>query len=82
MAGDRQTEEETRPGATLIQRHLARRTREALRVSRVVNIVGPRQAGKSTLVEHQVPVAHYLTLDDDAFREAVKADPHTVRAIA
>lgn len=61
-----------------IRRHLAQRTKEALETSRIVNIVGPRQAGKSTLVEHQVPVAHYLTMDDDPLREAITVDPHTV----
>jgi predicted AAA+ superfamily ATPase len=68
------------PGGAEIQRHLAQPTREALKTSRIVNIVGPRQAGKSTLVERQVPVAHYLTMDDDPLREAIIADPHTVLA--
>jgi predicted AAA+ superfamily ATPase len=49
-------------------------------ITRVVNIVGPRQAGKSTLVERQIPIAHYLTMDDDPLREAIKADPYTVLA--
>ena len=34
----------------LIPRHLAARVERALRTSRVVNVVGPRQAGKTTLV--------------------------------
>lgn len=62
----------------MIPRHLAARVREALKTSRVVNIVGPRQAGKSTLVEHQIPIAHYLTLDDDLLREAMRTDPYSV----
>ncbi len=49
----------------LVGRHLAPRVVESLGTSRIVNIVGPRQAGKSTMVERQVPIADYLTLDDD-----------------
>lgn len=64
----------------MIKRHLAPRTVDALRTTRVVNIIGPRQAGKSTLIERQVPVAQYLTMDDDALREAVKLDPYTILA--
>jgi len=63
-----------------IPRHLAQRTHEALKTSRIANIVGPRQVGKSTLVEHQLPVAHYLTMDDDRLRNAIMADPFTVLA--
>jgi predicted AAA+ superfamily ATPase len=48
---------------------------EALRTSRIVNLVGPRQAGKSTLVEKQVPTAQYITMDDDAMRASMESDP-------
>lgn len=65
---------------TLIARHLTQRVVDSLRNSRVVNIVGPRQVGKSTMVEHQVPIAHYLTMDNDALRSAITADPYTVLA--
>jgi predicted AAA+ superfamily ATPase len=65
---------------TIIPRHLTQRVVDSLMISRVVNIVGPRQAGKSTMVEHQVPVAHYLTMDNDVLRAAIKADPYTVLA--
>jgi len=64
----------------LVTRHLAARVVESLGVSRIVNIVGPRQVGKSTMVEHQVHVADYLTMDDDPLRTAVEADPYTVIA--
>lgn len=64
----------------LIARHLAARVVENLGNSRVVNIVGPRQVGKSTMVERQVPVADYLTMDDDQLRAAVESDPYTVLA--
>jgi predicted AAA+ superfamily ATPase len=65
-----------RDASPIIQRHLAPRVAAALRSSRIVNLVGPRQAGKSTLVERQVPVAQYLTMDDDAMRASIEADPY------
>lgn len=62
--------------AGLIARHLAGPVKEALRSSRIVNVVGPRQAGKSTLVRYQLPIAEYVTLDDDGMREALRSDPY------
>ncbi len=50
----------------VIPRHLATRVERALGTSRVVNIVGPRQAGKTTLVKDLIATARYITLDDDA----------------
>jgi len=73
-------DETSRPSQRLVARHLAARVVESLGVSRIVNIVGPRQVGKTTLVEHQVPIAEYLTMDSDPIRSAVEADPHTVLA--
>ncbi len=60
----------------VIPRHLATRIERALCVSRVVNIVGPRQAGKTTLVRDLIATAHYVTLDDDGTRAALAADPY------
>ena len=60
----------------IIQRHLAARIERALGASRVVNIVGPRQAGKTTLVRDLIDSAFYTTLDDDAVREALEADAY------
>lgn len=66
-----------------INRHLAPRVLSALSGSRIVNVVGPRQAGKSTLVKKLVPVAEYVTMDDDLARESVRADPYgLLRSIA
>jgi predicted AAA+ superfamily ATPase len=59
----------------IIQRHLAGRVEQALGASRVVNIVGPRQAGKTTLVRDLTQSSRYLTLDDDGVRGALAADP-------
>lgn len=59
----------------LIPRHLTERVQRALTTSRVVHVVGPRQAGKSTLVRMLVGEGVSFTLDDDALREALQADP-------
>lgn len=60
----------------IVQRHLAARVERALGTSRVVNIVGPRQAGKTTLVRDLIETAFYATLDDDAVRAALEADAY------
>jgi predicted AAA+ superfamily ATPase len=60
----------------VIPRHLAPLVENALSVSRVINIVGPRQAGKTTLVRELIDTAHYVTLDDDGMRAALEADPY------
>lgn len=60
----------------LIQRHLAARVERALATSRVVNVVGPRQAGKTTLVKDLIEAARYVTLDDGGMRAALEADAY------
>ena len=60
----------------IIPRHLAERVERALGTSRVVNIVGPRQAGKTTLVKDLIETARYVSLDDDGIRAALEADPY------
>ncbi|MGH6999880.1 MAG: ATP-binding protein [Stellaceae bacterium] len=42
-----------------------------------MNIVGPRQDGKSTLARDILKSAAYVTLDDDAARRALAADPYS-----
>jgi predicted AAA+ superfamily ATPase len=74
------TSHASRKAKGIVARHLAPRVIESLGNSRVVSIVGPRQVGKSTLVERQVPIAEYLTMDDDQLRGAIELDPHTVLA--
>ena len=49
----------------IIPRHLAEILTRTLRITRVLNIVGPRQAGKTTLVRDMVEAARYLDLDDE-----------------
>lgn len=59
-------------------RHLLPGVRESLRDTRVVAVVGPRQAGKSTLVRQLVtehPDATYATLDDAEVRALAIDDP-------
>ncbi len=63
---------------SVIDRHLRPRVLEALDDTRVVVVLGARQVGKSTLVEHVAArdrPATILTLDDQATREAAAADP-------
>lgn len=60
----------------LIPRHLSARLSAALASSRVVNVVGPRQDGKSTLVRAFLESAAYVTMDDDAARRALAEDPY------
>lgn len=59
-------------------RFLTGRVYEALEDTRVVGIVGPRQAGKSTLVQQIVTEAEratYVSLDDRDARIAASTDP-------
>lgn len=67
-------------------RHLHPRVTAALAHARVVGVVGPRQSGKSTLVQgvvEAVPGARYVTLDDRAVRAAAEHDPrHRSRSAA
>lgn len=59
----------------IIPRHLATRVEEALAASRIVNVVGPRQAGKTTLVRDLLEHERYLTLDDRGVYAAFEQDP-------
>ncbi len=59
-----------------IPRHMTSRVERALGTSRVVNVVGPRQSGKTTLVKDLLKTARYLTLDDEGIRAALEADAY------
>ena len=58
-----------------LARHLVDELEEALASARVVNLVGPRQAGKTTLVRDLFHVGRFITLDDAAILEAIEATP-------
>ena len=59
-----------------LPRVASRRIETALSDTPVVLVVGPRQAGKSTLVrQFSGPERPYLTLDDETVRESARFDP-------
>lgn len=59
----------------LLPRHLEAELEEALKSAKVVNIVGPRQVGKTTLVRDLLKTGNFLTLDDENILAALEADP-------
>lgn len=64
------------PAPALISRYAHANVAIALADTRVVLIVGPRQAGKTTLAREFVTAARpYVTLDDLATLEAARRDP-------
>ena len=58
-----------------LPRLLTSELRDALASARVVNLVGPRQVGKTTLVRDLFEDGRFLTLDDAAVLAAMDADP-------
>lgn len=61
---------------TLLPRHLRGEIENALLSARVVNIIGPRQAGKTTLVRDLLGSGRFVSLDDTGVLEAMEADPY------
>lgn len=61
--------------AHILPRHLSAALEDALSYSRVVNVVGARQVGKTTLVRDILQAGRFISLDDDAVHEAMEADP-------
>jgi uncharacterized protein len=62
----------------LLARHLEAEVRDVLASSRAAAILGPRQAGKSTLarqLQESGLVPHFYSLDEEAVRAAAQADP-------
>ena len=63
-------------GTPAISRHVQAKIAIALQDTRVVLIVGPRQAGKTTLArQYATPERPYITLDDPATLAAALSDP-------
>lgn len=55
-------------------RHLVSELKEALSTSRIVNLTGPRQVGKTTLVRDLLATGAYITLDEEGVLEAIERD--------
>jgi len=60
---------------SLLPRHLQPQLKAALTSARVVNIIGPRQVGKTTLVRDLLSAGKFITLDDEGVLAAIEADP-------
>jgi uncharacterized protein len=62
--------------APVIARHVQTKIATALQDTRVVLIIGPRQAGKTTLAKLHASIDRpYITLDDPATLAAARSDP-------
>ncbi|MBZ7924355.1 ATP-binding protein [Ensifer adhaerens] len=59
----------------LYDRHLKSEIDDALQSARVVNLIGPRQTGKTTLVRDMLNKGYFVSLDDESMLAAVEADP-------
>ena len=60
---------------TILPRHLSAELKDALTYARVVNVVGARQVGKTTLVRDLLRTGRFITLDDETVLEAIEDDP-------
>ena len=63
------------PDAPLLPRHLANDIIDALGHSRIVNVVGARQVGKTTLVREMLRQGRFISLDDETVLAAMEDDP-------
>ena len=60
---------------SILNRHLADKLRSVLKYSRIVNVIGPRQVGKTTLVKDLLHTGRFITLDDPVQLDAMRQDP-------
>lgn len=58
-----------------LPRHLIPELEDAIASARVVNLIGPRQVGKTTLVRDLFGHGRFVTLDDAGILAAIDADP-------
>ena len=58
-----------------IKRHIEGTLKEMLSLFKVVLVTGPRQVGKSTLLQNELPEYEYVTLDDISELEIAKESP-------
>jgi predicted AAA+ superfamily ATPase len=58
----------------LLPRHLSSELEEALASARVVNVIGPRQTGKTTLVRDLFHGGRFVTLDNPGTLAALQSD--------
>ena len=59
----------------MIQRTLSSFIKDNTQWFPIVSVTGPRQSGKSTLVQHVFPDYEYVNLEDEATRNLALADP-------
>lgn len=59
-----------------IPRHLVSELHSALSYTRVVNLIGPRQVGKTTLVRDIFERGKFITLDDEVTLQALNQDAY------
>lgn len=59
----------------ILPRHLSTELSDALTYSRVVNVIGARQVGKTTLVRDILQRGTFISLDDEAVLAAIEHDP-------
>lgn len=60
----------------LLHRHLETLLPEALGSARAINLIGPRQVGKTTLVRDLFKAGRFVTLDDTSTLAAIETDPY------
>ncbi len=79
MTSPTRATESTEAGATperrILPRHLGVELKDALTYSRVVNVIGARQVGKTTLVRDIMRAGRFITLDDPTTLEVIENDP-------
>lgn len=59
----------------LYERHIKTELELALESARVVNLIGPRQIGKTTLVRDMLGSGRFVSFDDENVLAAIEADP-------